>query len=796
MKQTVWNDGWKFSKENIEIEGQRFVLRQGTWEDVSLPHTWNAKDGQDGGEDYYRGTCCYVKRLSLKDCGILCGGNPAQEIYLEFEGANSSADCYVNGIRAAHHDGGYSTWRVNLTQYLEEENEIAVAVNNAPSQTVYPQMADFTFYGGLYRSVNLLTVEKKHFDLDYYGSRGVRVTPRVEAEDAWVQVETWLTGFDGTESLAYTIWDGDRPAAQCVTQELRKNDCTRQPAENAGQETKRAGRETDSVCLHIPKVHLWNGRKDPHLYMLEVKLMEDGRVLDERKIRFGCRTFSADPQKGFLLNGKPYPLRGVARHQDWKDIGNALDRAHHERDMELIYGMGANTVRLAHYQHDQYFYDLCDEKGLVVWAEIPYISAHMPGGRENTISQMKELIVQNFHHPGIVAWGLSNEITVRSADDADLLDNHHVLNDLVHEMDPSRLTTMAVIGSCSIDDDYVHIPDTVSYNLYRGWYEGKIEDNGEFLDSFHEKYPSQPLGLSEYGCEAPLNWHSSKPRQGDYTEEYQAYYHEEMIKQIDARPWLWATHVWNMFDFAADARDEGGISGQNCKGLVNFDRSYCKDSYYAYKAWLSDEPFVHICGKRYIDRAEDVTRVTIYSNQSWVELYANGRLLERQTEGKYFYYFNVPLDGEVFLQAKAGECSDESRIRKVETFNETYRMKESGDVLNWYEIEEPEGYFSLNDKISEIMGTEEGKRCLGSLLKGLFGKMQNAQTENTQSADAQTADVQAVGMEKVMLVIAGMSVKRLLSVMGGRNPQARIGREGMLKLNKKLNQIPKVKKEV
>lgn len=789
MKRTAWNDGWKFSKEKVQIDdGSSSVLRQGIWEDISLPHTWNAKDGQDGGEDYYRGTCCYVKKLSRKEC-LVSDDNPAQKIYLEFEGANSSADCYVNGVRAAHHDGGYSTWRVNLTPYLEEENEIAVTVDNAPNQTVYPQMADFTFYGGLYRSVNLLTTGKKHFDLEYYGGPGVRVTPKVEGNDAWVQADAWISGAEGTESLVYTIWDGDRRLAQHTTQ------------------------ENDSVCLHIPNVHLWDGRRDPHLYTLEVKLTEGGQVLDERRVRFGCRTFSVDPQNGFILNGKPYPLRGVARHQDWKDIGNALDRKHHERDIELICGMGANTVRLAHYQHNQYFYDLCDEKGLVVWAEIPYISVHLPGGKENTISQMKELIVQNHHHAGIVVWGLSNEITMRSGSDADLLDNHYILNDLVHEMDPSRLTTMAVIGSCSIDDSYVHIPDTVSYNLYLGWYEGKLADNGEFLDRFHEKYPSQPLGLSEYGCEAPLNWHSSDPRQGDYTEEYQAYYHEEMIRQIDARPWLWATHVWNMFDFAADARDEGGIKGMNCKGLVNFDRSYCKDSYYAYKAWLSDEPFVHICGKRYVDRAEDVTRVTVYSNQPWVELYAGDRLVARQTEGKYFFYFDVPLAdmplyGEVVLRAKAGACSDESRIRRVETFNETYRMKESGDVLNWYEIEEPEGYFSLNDKISEIMETEEGKQCLGALLAGMFAKAaekagmaQNAVGDGNSGADGNrgtggngsVGGNRNAGMENAMQIISGMSVKRLLSVMGGRNPQARIRREGMLELNQKLNQIPKKK---
>lgn len=796
MNRTAWNDGWKFCKEKVAFKGAGSILRQGTWEDVSLPHTWNGKDGQDGGEDYYRGTCHYVKTLFMEECG----GEPSgKEVYLEFLGANSSADCYVNGRLAAHHDGGYSTWRVNLAPYLQKENEIVVAVDNAPNQTVYPQMADFTFYGGLYRGVNLLTVGKKHFDLDYYGSTGVRVVSEVEGEDASVQVEAWCDGVGGTECLEYAIWDGEQVVAQCTKTVVQGEG--QDKAEDASSGKSALQDESCAVsnhaCLRIPNVHLWNGRKDPHLYTLVVKLLEDGRVLDEREVRFGCRTFYVDPQKGFFLNGAPYPLRGVARHQDWKDIGNALHKEHHERDMELIYEMGATTVRLAHYQHDQYFYDLCDEKGLVVWAEIPYISRHMPGGRENTISQMKELIVQNHHHPCIVAWGLSNEVGIRSAGDSDLLDNHHVLNDLVHEMDVTRLTTEAVIGSCSMDDEYVHIPDTVSYNLYLGWYEGKIEDNGAFLDRFHEKYPMRPLGMSEYGCEAPLNWHSSNPRQGDYTEEYQAHYHEEMIRQIDARPWLWATHVWNMFDFAADARAEGGISGMNCKGLVNFDRSYCKDSYYAYKAWLSDEPFVHICGKRYVNRVEDMTRVTVYSNQPWVELYANDELVARKEDGKYFFYFDVPNRGETRLTAKAGghgqnggECSDESRICKVEEFFEPYRMKESGDVLNWYEIEEREGYFSLNDKISEIMSSEKGKKCLGSLMAKIFGVTPDVGADDGEGHAGQEPSLKDK-MESTMDIIAGMTVKRFLSVMGGRNPKAQIGRDGMLKLNGELNQIAK-----
>ncbi len=442
--------------------------------------------------------------------------------------------------------------------------------------------------------------------------------------------------------------------------------------------------------------------------------------------------------------------------------------------------MGANTIRLAHYQHDQYFYDLCDEKGLVIWAEIPYISKHLPNGRENTISQMTELITQNYNHPCIVVWGLSNEITMGGAEDPDLLENHRILNELCHRMDPTRLTTMAVVSMCSMDAQYIKIPDVISYNHYYGWYGGTTDMNGEFFDSFHAKYPSIPIGMSEYGCEA-LNWHTSNPMQGDYTEEYQAYYHEELIKQLFTRDFIWATHVWNMFDFAADSRAEGGENGMNHKGLVTFDRKYKKDSFYAYKAWLSDDPFVHICGKRYVDRVEDVTKVTVYSNQPEVELFVNGESLGKQTSEDHFFYFQVPNKGESVLVAKAGDCTDASTIRKVETFNEDYRLKEEGEVLNWFDIEMPEGYYNINDAISDIMKAPEGQAFIGQLLKGMM-----------QAGGEKTAESAGVDGEGLMKMLGAFSVKRMLNLMGTAGGGKKFTREELLDLNAKLNQIKKV----
>ena len=737
------NRKWAFSKDFSEIPSQI----NAKWNFVNLPHTWNAIDGQDGGNDYYRGTCCYAKELTKEDLP------DADRYYLELRGANSSADVFVNGTKLAHHDGGYSTWRVDITDSLTDNNIIAITVDNSENDRVYPQMADFTFYGGLYRDVNIIAVSESHFDLDYFGGPGIKVTPEIKGADAKAEIEVYLTNPKDGQQLVYSILDKDGNKVSEVF----------------------CGAEETSVSIDINNVHLWDGRKDPYLYTVEVKLAEDGKVLDNVSTRFGCRTFKIDPERGFILNGREYPLRGVSRHQDRWGLGNALLPEHHEEDIELIYEMGATTIRLAHYQHDQYFYDLCDEKGLVIWAEIPYISKHMPSGRENTISQMKELVTQNYNHPCIVVWGLSNEITMNGSDE-DLIENHKLLNDLVHEMDKTRLTTMACVSMCDMNDPYVQIPDVVSYNHYFGWYGGDTSMNGPWFDSFHAKFPDTPVGISEYGCEA-LNWHTSDPEQGDYTEEYQAYYHEELIKQLYSRPYIWATHVWNMFDFGADARNEGGENGQNHKGLITFDRKYKKDSFYAYKAWLSDDPFVHICGKRYVDRVEDVTKVTVYSNLPEVELFANGVSLGKKKSAEHFFYFEVPNSGETNLSAVAGDCRDESFIRKVDTFNEDYRLKEKGAILNWFDITAPEGYFSLNDKLGDILACPQGIGLFMSLMSQFKGAMSNEKMAGFEMSE---------GMMKMM---GGFTLIRLSNMLGTAG--IKVTKEQLLALNAQLNQIKK-----
>ncbi|MBQ8137305.1 MAG: glycoside hydrolase family 2 protein, partial [Clostridia bacterium] len=573
MRQTICiNRDWQFTGPDKKISR------------VDLPHTWNNLDGQDGGNDYKRCLCRYQHTFAKP-----AFDEETQEVWLEFAGVNASAEVFVNGHSVCRHDGGYSTFRAEITKWLEESNLLTVDADNTVNDRVYPQKADFTFYGGIYRDVNLLIVNRSHFDLSHFGGPGIQITakPCEGYKRGDVEVNTWTSCEEG--EVLVRILDAD------------------------GREAAR--KEGGHVKLEIPDVTLWDGLASPYLYTAVATLTVNGETVDEISARFGVRDFHYHPKTGFYLNGRSYPLRGVSRHQDRKGVGNSLTKAMHKEDMDLICEIGANTIRLAHYQHDQYFYDLCDERGMVVWAEIPYISEHMPNGRENTISQMKELIIQNYNHPSIVCWGVSNEITISTKDKQDMLDNHRVLNDLVHEMDKTRFTTLACYAMCGPFNKVAHITDVVSWNLYLGWYVPGLWLNDVWMRFFHMVYPDRCLGYSEYGCEGMPNLHSAHPRRGDHTEEYQAKYHEYLLKCFERNPYMWATHVWNMFDFAADARNQGGEPGMNHKGLITFDRKTKKDSFYLYKAYWSHEPFVHICSKRFHDRTEKTVKLKVYSNQ-------------------------------------------------------------------------------------------------------------------------------------------------------------------------------------
>ena len=737
------NDNWKFTKEHPEdISGPEKC--SGTeWESITLPHTWNALDGQDGGNDFYRGTCWYAKELEVPTLG------PDEEAWLEFRGAGMSSTVYMNGRKLSVHEGGYSTFRVNITKELKKHNLLVVSVDNSKNDMIYPQKADFTFYGGINRDVFLLIVPKAHFALGYYGSSGIKVTPTVKPgrRDAAVCLEAWTENAAEGSVVSFSI----PQTGKTVKAKIKQN----------------------YVCAEmiIEDVHLWDGKDDPYLYCAEAVMEETG---DKISTRFGCRSFTFDNEKGFYLNGRSYPLCGVSRHGDRKGVGNALNRAMQREDMALIKEIGANTIRLAHYQHDQYFYDLCDEEGMIVWAEIPYITEHLPNGRDNTVGQMTELVVQNYNHPSVLCWGLSNEITTTGGVTEDLVENQQLLNDLCHKLDSSRPTTMANVFMLETDSEIVGIPDIRSYNLYYGWYVGEVEDNDAWFDTFHREHPEMIIGLSEYGADATLCYQTGHPEKGDYTEQYQALYHEHMLEMWKARPYIWAMHVWNMFDFAADGREDGGEPGVNHKGLVTFDRKVKKDAFYIYKAYLSREPFVHICGRRYIDRTEEVTQIKVYSNQKTVSLYLDGKPVGTKAGDKIFE-FHVHITGEHTITAESGALTDMIRIRKAEVPNPSYSMQKT-QIVNWFDrddMQERVGYFSIKDTVAAVNAVPEAAFLLKTFNDKIVESFGDV-AKNVKIPESMKKQMEAMSVEE-SLKQAGKAVTI----------------EMVVRLNRELNKIRK-----
>ena len=713
---------------------------------VTLPHTWNAQDGQDGGGDYWRGECLYRKTFNAPE------RKADEEVYLEFDGVSASARVTLNGKAVGEHHGGYSRFRFNITDALEKgENQLEVAVNNAACDTVYPQNADFTFYGGIYRAVRLVVVPRLRFDMDTLGGCGIRVTPKVlEDGSADVRVSARTTG-------GRTVFE-------------------------LNGETQ----EGDEAVFHLEKPVLWQGRKNPHLYTLKAGVYDGDMLCDALEIPFGIRSFRIDPEEGFILNGESYPLRGVAMHQDWLGKGNAVSEADMEESLRHVTEMGATTVRLAHYQHDQHTYDLCDRAGIVVWTEIPYISEHLDHAEENALSQMRELIEQNYNHPSVVVWGLSNEITMARGDQETLVPFHQKLNALCHEMDDTRLTTMACISPLPTDHPLLDVPDVLSYNHYFGWYGGKLEDNGPWFDRFHALHPDLPVGVSEYGCENSL-WHASHPEPGDYSNEYQMIYHESLIRQLYSRKYLWATHVWNMFDFAADAREEGGTKGRNNKGLVTFDRKTRKDAFYAYQAWLTDAPMLHLCSREFVNRDGDETEFVVYSNLPEVTLRVNGKEYRKTAEDHFFHFTVAQPEGTYTVSASAGELREEAEFIHVSQPDPAYRFQQ-GTVLNWFDIDTPDGFYSVKDLLKDIVLSPEA----AALVKPFLAEMTAARAEKARQKEQETGREtvkSGAGMsaEDRMRTTMQFSLLQLIRMGAPDMPKERI-----IAMNRKLNSIGKV----
>lgn len=653
------------------------------WKTVTVPHTWNNLDGQDGGNDYYRGVGWYRRTLDFEK-------EDGKVYYLEFLGVNSVADVYVNGTHLGQHRGGYTLFRFDATEALRDgENTIFVKADNSPFPDVIPLEADFTFFGGIYREVNLCTAEKTHFSLSDFGADGVQITYQNNSEVREFAALSIHTKIDApTENcrlrVRVQIPNHFEPCAGIVHTDFDAADMLFEAGAVVAETDEAVTRNDMCVELEIPNPHLWNGRRDPFRYQVICTLTDGERVLDTVEKYIGIRYFEIDPKKGFFLNGKSYPLRGVNRHQDRENMGNAITLKEHEEDFSILYEIGANAVRLAHYPHHPHFYELCDRYGLLVWAEIPFVD-HIGGEKksplptdtdidpavtarqlENAKLQMTELIRQQSHRPSIFCWSMSNEVMREYGDTAAHMMAE--LDNLIHSLDSKRYSAMALNHTFG----YAWQSDVKGCNIYPGWYIGK-PSHFRYQSNYHIRgNGGNGVAVSEYGAGANILHHTENPKQPKDTtcafhpEEWASIVHEYALRYFMSprRNKIWGTFVWNLFDFAVDIRNEGEMPGRNNKGLVTYDRKTKKDAFYLYKAYWSSEPVAHITSRRFVKREKQKITVKVYSNAERIVLTVNGKRFKMKEsannrQNHVFVFRNVPLKrGENTVSAIGNGVTD------------------------------------------------------------------------------------------------------------------------------------------
>ena len=613
-------------------------VQKGTGVRVDLPHTWNAQDALSGKIDYKRGIGNYEKNLFIRPEW------KGKRLFIRFEGVNNIADVFINRRHIGEHRGGYGAFIFEITGKVEygKENSILVRVNNGEQLDIMPLVGDFNFYGGIYRDVHLLITDETCISPLDYASPGVRliqdsVSHRYAKVRAIVDLSNGSSGNQEVE-LNVRLLDGQR-----VVKEGTKN------VNLSGNEVMQ-----QELTFEIDQPHLWNGRQDPFLYQAEVTLFRNGQMVDRVTQPLGLRFYRIDPDKGFFLNGKHLPLKGVCRHQDRSEVGNALRPQHHEEDAALMLEMGVNAVRLAHYPQATYFYDLMDKNGIIVWAEIPFVGpggyndkgfVDLPAFRANGKEQLKELIRQHYNHPSICVWGLFNELTELGDNPVEYIKE---LNVLAHQEDTTRPTTSA----SNQMGDLNFITDAIAWNRYDGWYGGTPADLGKWLDRMHKDHPEICIAISEYGAGASIYHQQDSlvktvPTSWWHPENWQTYYHIENWKTISSRPYVWGSFVWNMFDFGAAHRTEGDRPGINDKGLVTFDRKVRKDAFYFYKAnWNREEPMLYLTGKRNTVRTQRLQTITAFTNLSGAELFVNGKSYGKAIPDSYaiLEWKNVELE--------------------------------------------------------------------------------------------------------------------------------------------------------
>lgn len=645
-EQILLNSNWNFA--------YGYEVKKNVWQQVQIPHTWNKTDTRNG-IDYYRGQATYQKQVEI------LSEWEGKRLFLKFDGCNTVANVFINGKHIGEHRGGYSSFIFELTNKVNygETNEITVRVSNALHLDVMPLLGDFNFYGGVYRDVNLVITGKTCISPLDYASPGVYLSQKSVTKDrAELDAKVIISNRENTGSFEIQVK---------VLEEDKIILTKKAPVVfNNNMDT--------SIVLQgtIQKPHLWKGRKDPFLYEVVVNLTQNGKIIDQVKQPLGLRYYHVDKDKGLFLNGEHIQVKGICRHQDYSEFGNALHKVHHDKDMEIIMDMGANAIRLSHYPHAPYFYDLLDKNGIITWSEIPFVG---PGGYrdkgfvnqesfcKNGKQQLKEMIRQNFNHPSILFWGLFNELKMGGDNPEEFVKE---LEELAKSEDPGRITTSA----SNIDGKLNEITELIAWNKYFGWYEGQPKDIGIWADEVHASHPEYKIGISEYGAGGSIYHHQEKTEKSNpgsywHPEEWQAIYHEENWKAFDKRPYIWGTFIWNLFDFGASHRTEGEGPGINDKGLVTFDRKVKKDAWWFYKCnWDKETPAIYIANRRYTHRTSALTHVKVYSSLKKIELFLNGKSLGVK-EGNYATssWDNVKLEkGENRIEArstnKKGEISD------------------------------------------------------------------------------------------------------------------------------------------
>lgn len=610
QRQQLLLDGpWRFQAGDAKAAAE---LDDSTWARVVLPHSFNAVDGEAGGA-YYRGAAWYRRVLERPAAAA------GRRQFLEFDAATMAAEVWVNGQRAGRHDGGYARFRFDITNLLRPgRNLLAVRVDNGALPQVAPLGGDFTVFGGLVRPVRLIETDDAHIELLDHGGPGVQVdTEALTSAAAQLKVRVQLRN------------DAALPARRLLRLTLRDAAGRTVLQQSQAVELPAGAADAASVQLNVAKPHLWQGVFDPYLYRLSAELLQGTTVRDAVQLPLGLRQVAVDPQRGFLLNGKPYPLHGVNYfHPGRPGHGVAVGDAEVDEDLRILMELGVTGLRLVHYQHPPRVYERADELGLVLWTEIPLNAAmsEAPAFRDNLFQQLRELVRQNRHHASVAVWGVGNE--VYRSDDAirNLLGELHRL---AKQEDPARLTTYA--HCCAPDDHPMALQtDLASYNRYWGWYDGEFTDIGPWADRLHEKLPTKPIGLGEYGAGASVLQQEDPPKRPQpgarwHPEQYQALFHEAYARQLSARPFLWGHFVWLGFDHASAGRNEGDAPGVNDKGLVTYDRRFRKDAFLLWQAWWQREPVLHLANRRASPRPAGTVAVKAYSNGRQASLEVNGK---------------------------------------------------------------------------------------------------------------------------------------------------------------------------